>query len=314
MRNILSLMVVALLAGPALAPADKKDDQLLEISRDIADVGEKVRDLQKAQAAQADTINSLKTLLQQSNAASTQVSQDMAALQRSLTAALADQQSKMSQNVVAPLGTRIDGLATSVDQLNTTIAAMNDRLVKLAKQLSDINDKVSTLNQPAPAPPPPAAAPVTVPDNASSGVPAGITRAGLQEDATRDYTSNNDELALMELSNYVKYYPMDSWAPTAGYLMGMVYKRSKDYDSATQAFQSVIDNYPGNNQAQDALFQKGMAYELWPGHKKEAVETLKSFIDMYPVNDNVPTAKRELAKLNVTPAQSKKRPAAKQQP
>ena len=39
MRNILSLMVLALLATPALAPADKKDDELRDIDRDVGSDG-----------------------------------------------------------------------------------------------------------------------------------------------------------------------------------------------------------------------------------------------------------------------------------
>lgn len=312
MRNALCLMVLALFAIPASAPADKKDDELAEIQRDVAQVDEEVRDLQKAQAAQAKQVEDLRNLIQQSAAASAQAAQDLAALKTALTTnltnALADQQSKITQ-AVAPLGSRMDNVSTSVDQLNSTIGAMNDRIAALDKKLTNINDKVSTINQPPPTPPP---AP-TAPDNGTSltgapGVSNGVSKAGLQEDATRDYTSGNNEMAVMELSDYVKSYPMDSWAPTAGYLIGMVYKRTMDYDSATQAFQSVIDNYPSNNMAQDAMFQKGMALAAG-NHKTDAIRTLKEFIEMYKVNDNVPAAKQELNKLTGAASKSKGRGA-----
>jgi TolA-binding protein len=324
MRNILRFMVVALLAGATLAPADKKDDQLLEISRDIGDLSEKVRDLQKSQAAQAKDIESLRGLIQQAVAASAQTSQDMAALKTALTsalnAALADQQTKLSQSIGVPLGSRIDTLSTSVDQLNTSFGAMNDRISALDKKLNNINDKVSTINQPPPQPPSAPAAAVTVPDlNTNSACP-GVTKSGLQEAATADYYSAKDELALTELRNYVKCFPMDAWAPNAGYLMGMIYFRGKDYESATEAFQAVIENYPANNQAQDALFQKAKSLEMWPGHKKDAIDAFTEFINEYKVNDNVPAAKAELKKLTTAPsapgkANAKQRPpASKQQP
>jgi TolA-binding protein len=314
MRNALCLMLLALFAIPASSPADKKDDELAEIQRDVAQVDEEVRGLQKAQAAQAKQLEDLHTLIQQSAAASAQAAQDLAALKTALTTnianALADQQNKITQSV-APLGSRMDNVSTSVDQLNSTIGAINDRIAALDKKLSNINDKVSTINQPPPAPP---AAPNAVPVPDTTGnVPPGVSKPGLQEDATRDYTAGNNDMALTELANYVKYWPMDSWTPTAGYLIGMVYKRTKDYDSATQAFQSVIDNYPSNNMAQDALFQKGMA--LADGnHKTDAIRTLKEFVEMYPVNDNVPNAKQELNKLTGAAGKnsSKGRGAAKQ--
>jgi TolA-binding protein len=306
MRNALCVIVLALLASPKLLPADKKDEALAEIQRDVAQVDEKVKDLQKTQAAQAKDIEALKSLVQQSASTSAQVSQDMLALQKALTLALnnaiSDQQSKISQGV-GPLTTRLGELATSVDQLNATLSAMNDRLAKVEKKLNDVSDTVRTINQPPPAIPVPAS--VAPADTSSGGGSSGYNKTSLQEDAQRDITGGNDELALKELRDYIKNWPMDAWAPTAGYQMGMVYKRTKDYDSATQAFQAVIDNYPGNNMAQDALFQKAMALELWPGHKADAIDTFKDFISKYPVNDNIPTAKRELAKLQSPSSASK---------
>lgn len=295
MRNILSLMFVALIAIPVMAPADKRDDQLLEIQRDVADVGEKVNNLQKAQAAQTKDLQDLRALVQQAASAATQASQDMAALKTALSGELAEQQNKISQAVSGPLGSRIDGLSTTIDQLNTSFGAVNDRLSKLDKRVSDLNDKISTLNQPPPAPPTPANAP----DNgAANGVPPGVTPTSLQSDAQRDYLSNKDDLALKEFSDYVKYWPMDSYSPTAGYMIGLIYlNRVKDYDSAVDAFQAVIDHYPSNNQSQDALYQKARALEAG-GHKKEALEAFRSFVDKYPVNDNVPAAQREIQKLS----------------
>ncbi len=303
MRKTLSVIVLALLAGAALAPADKRDDQLLEIQRDVADVSEKVSNLQKAQAAQVKEIEDLRALVQQAAAAAAKTSQDMEALKTALTnsvnAALADQQAKMSQSITVPLGSRIDGLSTTVDQLNTSFAAMSDRITKLDKELGAINDKVSLLNAPAPAAPPP-------PDGAAgNGVPPGVNKLGLQQAAQSDILSSNDEQALKELASYINYWPMDAFAPTAGYQIGMIYlNHVKDYESAAEAFQKVIDNYPGINQSQDALYQKGRALDLG-GHKKEALETLRQFVHDYPFNDNVKAAQAEISKL--TGAQAKGR-------
>ncbi len=315
MRTAFRLMLLALVATPTFFAGQKKDD-ILEIQRDVAAVDEKVRHIQAAQTEQDKKIEELRQMLQQSASASAQLTQDMAALQKSLTAALSaamvDQQGKMSQ-AVAPLGSRIDGVSTGVDQLNTSFQALNDRIGRLESKIKNIDDKVSLINQPPPALPTPVS---VVPEPPANGAPAGVTRPGLQEDAQRDYQSGNDELAMKELTNYVKWFPMDAWAPTAGYTIGQLYMRGKDYESATEAFQSVIDNYPGNNQAQNALYQKGMAYAAWPGHKADALRTLNDFINMYGVNDNVPNAKAELKKLTTPSASQQKgkggRGAAKQ--
>src|SRR5580704_5588014 len=101
MRNTLRLLVLALVIGPAFSPADKKtDDSLTQINRDVAALDEDVKALQKSQKTQEDKLDAMRQLVQQSLAASSQVTQDMAALKRdlasllttSLAASAADQQ------------------------------------------------------------------------------------------------------------------------------------------------------------------------------------------------------------------------------
>lgn len=303
MRNALRLLVLALVAGPSLIHAQKKED-ILEIQRDIAQVDEKVRALQNAQTAQDKKLEAIQQLVQQAATTSAQLSQDMAALKTSLTStlntALADQQSKLSM-AVSPFGTRMDALSKSIDELTATVGAMNDRVGKLDGKLKDISDQVSTINKPLPPPP----VPVAGPDAAVNGVPPGITKTGLREDAERDYGSAYSENALKEFASYIKYFPDDEYSPTAGYLIGMVYSgQLKDYDSAVDAFQHVIDTWPANNKAQDALFQKAVAQENG-GHRPDAIRTFTDFINMYPANDYIPKARADLAKLKAAASQSK---------
>jgi TolA-binding protein len=189
----------------------------------------------------------------------------------------------------------MDALSQSVSALTQTVSQMNGHINSIDGKLKDISDKVSLLNQPAPAPPPA----VVVPD--ASGAPPGITRLGLWQDAEKDYASNNDEYAVKEYSNFIKYFKDDSYAPEAGYKIGMIYAREKDYDGAAQAFQDVIDHYPGMNRSQDALYQKAKALAAG-GHKMEAIAAYKEFLSSYPANDYVAQAKAELAKLQPSAA------------
>ena|ERR1700733_5182108 len=306
MRNTLRLLVLALVAGPAFSPAQKKDD-ILEIQRDLAQLSERVTTLQKSQD---EKMEALRLLVQQAAIASNQVTQDMTALQRTLTSSitttLSDQQGKISM-ALAPLGPQMDTLATSVNALTQTVGQMSVRVGQIDSKLKDLSDKVSILNQPAPAPPPA----VVVPSNDPNAPPPGITRLGLRQDAERDYASGKDDLALMEFTNYIKYFHDDEYAPTAGYMIGMVYlQHQKDYESAAEAFQKVIDTFPGMNKSQDALFQKARALELG-GHKTEAIHAFNEFLKTYPANDYAPQAKLELAKLVPPANKSKGRGASK---
>jgi TolA-binding protein len=302
MRNTLRLLVLALVAGPAFSPAQKKDD-ILEIQRDVADLAEKVRMLQKSQD---DKLEALRVLVQQATTASTQVTQDMASLQRSLTASvtttLNDQQGKLA-GAVAPLSTQMSALADSVNTLTQTVGQMNVSMGKIDTRLRDLSDKVSVLNQPLP----PTPAPVVAPE--ANGAPPGVTRLGLWQDAQKDYASGNDDYALKEFTNYIKYFHDDANAPAAGYFIGMVYFRIKQYDDAGEAFQKVIDTWPGINQSQDALYQKARALELG-GHKFEAIATFRDFLKTYPANDYAPQARAEVNKLTAAAVNKSKGKAA----
>jgi TolA-binding protein len=300
MRNTVRLLVLALIAGPAFSPAQKKDD-LLQIQRDVANLDEDVKTLQKSQKAQEDKLEAMRVLMQQAVAASAQVSQDMAALQRNLTASVAstlnEQQGKIS-GAVAPLGSQMDALSGSVNALTQTVGQMSIRMNTIDTRLKDLSDKVSILNQPVALPPPSATPPASDPN----APPPGVTRLSLQQDAERDYNSGYDDMALMEFANYIKYFHDDAYAPNAGYMIGMVYlQKLKDYESAAEAFQKVIDTWPGHNKSQDALYQKARALELGL-HKSDAIAAFQSFLKSYPANLYVPQAQQELKKLTTVPA------------
>ena len=120
---------------------------------------------------------------------------------------------------MTPLGARIDALATNADQLNATIGAI-ERTHRQDGEKARRRQRQGQHHQPA-ASSVPAAVPVPVPEASANGVPAGVHQTGLQaEAAQRDYQGGNDDLALTELSDYVKYWNEDAWAPTAGYVDG----------------------------------------------------------------------------------------------
>ena len=305
------LLVLALVAGPVYSPAQKKDD-LLEIQRDIAELSERVKNLQKGQD---DKMMALQSLVQQAAAASSQVTQEMATLQKNLATtlnnSLADQNGKVSQTV-GTLSTQMDALRASLDQLNQALGQMNGRLDKIDGRLKDVNDKVSTINTPPPAPPSAAGLPATAPDVSANSACPGVTRIGLHDDAERDYSSSYDDMAIKEFAQYIKCFRDDEYAPSAGYYIGMIYARQKDYDDAVDAFQKVIEAWPQNNKAQDAMYQKAMALKNG-GHKSDAITTLREFISKYPANDYNSVAKTELNKLTAAPAgagRGKQRPSA----
>src|ERR1700676_3408213 len=97
----------------------------------------------------------------------------MAALQRTLTDSLNEQQSKVA-GPMAVLGTKVDQSADELRAVREKLAAFGSRLANLDNKLSDISSAVRTLSQPAVPPPVLGAAP----PGAASGVvlpPAGTS-------------------------------------------------------------------------------------------------------------------------------------------
>src|ERR1035438_5606209 len=95
--NASRLLLLSMALSPAILFGQKKED-LLSIQRDIADMTDRVKQLQKAFD---EKIAALTALVQQSIDASNKTNAAMAAMQREVDQKLADQQTKL----VAPLAT-----------------------------------------------------------------------------------------------------------------------------------------------------------------------------------------------------------------
>ena len=306
----LGLVVLALAASPGVlrvTAADKTQDALLEIQRDIAILTGQVQALQKAQATQLDQ---MKTLMQQAAEASARTNQAMEQSQRSfadslnnsIKNAMADQQTKLT-GPVADLNNKVNDLSQGMTAVQNQVSDMASRVSKMQSKLDDVYTAVTS----APVSAPPT---VTAPPNAGgpsattnpNAPPAGMTSASLRAAAERDY-ANGNSLAMSEFEDYVKYYHDDAWAPTAQFRMGELYDSAKQYEDAADAFDAVVTRFPTNNMTAQAAYMKGV--EMLKGkHNAEARDQFKEVESTYPGTSWANTARDKLKELN--PA---KRPA-----
>lgn len=302
MRNsarigLAALAVLALAASPGIfrvSAADKTQDALLEIQRDIATMQGQIQDLQKAQA---DQITQMKTLLQQAVEASTRSSEATAQSQRSLSDslttqiknAMADQQTKIT-GPIADLSAKFSELSQEMTAVQNTTADTAQRVNRLESNVKDILTAVTT---PPVAPPP---APGTAPQgaaNTGTGAPPGTTPMSLREAAERDYAAGNS-LAMSELADYIKYFHDDAWAPTAQMRMAELYDQAKQYEDSADAYDAVVTRFPTNNRTAEAAYMKGM--ELKKAKKTaEAKEQFRNVVSTYPGTEWATRAKAELA-------------------
>jgi TolA-binding protein len=226
----------------------------------------------------------------------------MAALQRTLTDRLNDQQSKVTAPI-AVLGTKVDQSADDVRAVRENLAALSNRVANLDNKLSDISSAVRTLSQPSAPPPPAGGAPPAA--GAAPIAPAGTSAESLWLNAFRDYSSGRDELAMMEFNDYLKYFPTAENAASAQYYVGQLYNRAKMYDDAVQAFDAVLERYPDNPKTPDALYGKADAL-AHGGHKTEAAAEFKDFLTRFPTHSLARNAQAQLHELGTAAASRQK--------
>jgi TolA-binding protein len=284
------LLIFGLVFGPLLLMGQKKED-IVAIQRDLANLEDQVKQLQRAQD---EKMAALQSMLQQSVDASGHVNTGLAAVQKELDSKLSDQQTKLVAPL-ATLGAKIDQMADDFRSASVNIADLVRKMDKLNARVDDISSAVRTLMAP-PQAPPPAAGGGTSPQ--IPGAPAMSSEAAWQN-AIRDLNTGKQELAMAEFMDIVKNYPGTDTAANAQYNIGYMYFTAQQYEDAVKAF-DVLLTFNENSKTQDGLYFKGVAL-LKADHKTLAAETLKEFLRKYPQSDHADQAKKDLRLLGVHP-------------
>jgi TolA-binding protein len=287
------LFVLLVLLCPALAPAASKE--MIELQRDVAQLQDQVRDLQRSFD---ERFAALQVLVQQTLDASNKSSAALDAQSRT--------QEGIADRVVAPLA----GLNSKVDAMGGDVAAMREsvtdltaRLNKVQQQLTDLNNVVKATQVPVAAPPP-APAGGALQDTsqappAQGGVPP-VPATTLYENAFRDMQSGKADLALGEFQDYLRYYNDTDAAPAAQFYIGQIHASQSQFDQAIQDYDRVLEAYPNNSKTPDAHFQKGkILYQL--DQKNAAAKEFLAVLGDFPHSSVAPQARAMLKNLGINP-------------
>jgi tol-pal system protein YbgF len=282
-----SVVTLALLTTPAVMFPQNTKEQIQSVQRDVAQLQDQIRQLQKAQS---DQITALTALVQQAVDEARKGSAMAGGMQRSLDQKLTDLQAKLVAPV-ATLGSKVDTVAEDFRSVQTNMAELTRMVRKMDDKLNDISTAVRTLN----APPPPQTAPA--PDK--PGPPAGVTAEVLYQNGYRDYMAKKDELALQEFNEYLKYFDKSEQAPTVQFYIGNLYDRANQYDDAAQAFDAVITRFPENSKTPDAMYMKGVMLQKGR-HKTDAGAVFQEFLRRYPSHQQAAKAREHLKELGLS--------------
>ncbi len=301
--NASRLLLLTMALSPAILLGQKKEE-LVSIQRDVAQLEDQVKQLQKALD---DKTAALTALLQQSIDASNKTMAAMAAMQRDLDQKLADQQTKL----VAPVAT----LGTKVDEMSNDFRSVRENVAELVRHMNDLDAKVTDISSAvrsmqAPVAPPPPVVPVqaagaTTAQQAPDTPPAGMSAELSYTAALGDYNGKKDDLALDEFAQYLKYYPQSANAPNAQYYIGQIYYRGQDWENAAKAFDAVLEKFPKNSKTADAQYYKACAL-LNNKDRTAAAKEFKNFLANYPDSPKAADAHKHLQTLGMeTPKRRK---------
>lgn len=290
------LLIFGLILGPAVLMAQKKEE-LQSIQRDVAQLQEQVKQLQRAQD---EKFAALHSMLQQAMDASNRVTSGLTALQNDVSTKLTDQQGKLVAPV-ATLGTKVDQMSDDFRSVATNVADLVQRMGRLDSKLTDISSAIRTMGATPSAPPP-----TVSPAGTAAGPPPGMSAETSYQNALRDYQGGKPELAMEEFNKYLKYFPETENAPAAQYYIGYLYYNAKQYDDAVKAFDAVLERFPENPKTSEALYMK--AVSLMKGDRKtDAVQEFKAYLKRYPRGDHAAMAQSNLRALGMTPSRPSSR-------
>src|ERR1700722_11438403 len=269
----LLLLTIALSPGLLLG---QKHDELVSIQRDVAQLEDQMKQLQKSVD---DKTAALTALLQQSIEASNKTAAAMQLMQRNLDQKLAEQQTKLVAPV-ATLGTKVDEMSGDFGAVRENVKELVRKMNELSTKVDDISSAVRTLNT-TPAPPQSAVQAGGTAQQATDGPPPGWSAELSYNTAYRDFQGKKDDLAIEELAQFLKYAPQSENAPNAQYYIGQIYYRGEDWENAAKAFDAVLEKFPANSKTSEAQYMKSCAL-MKAKHKPAAGAELKAFIAKYP--------------------------------
>jgi tol-pal system protein YbgF len=104
-------------------------------------------------------------------------------------------------------------------------------------------------------------------------------------------------IAITGFKDFLTSYPASPLAENAQYWLGEAYYVTRDFDSASGAFKSVLSKWPDSRKAPDALLKLGYT-QLAQNKAGEGRATLSQVVQKYPGTD---AAKLAADRLSRTP-------------
>jgi TolA-binding protein len=255
----------------------------------------------------------LEHLAQQSADQVTQVNATVTALQQKISA----------QNDA--VSGKLDTASGQVQSLNDSVDELKARITKLDKTVQDLQTQLQAMQaaqaQAQPGTTGPGATGPGGTANPGQGQGPGETGAApggpgtaagaspaqqappLQETlqaGVRDYNAGRYQVAQGEFQDVVHYYPLDDMAGTAQFYLGEIAYQQKDYATAINDYNALLEGFSGNAKVPAAQLHKGFAL-IAQDKREEGIHELRSLIQRHPQTPEARAARTKLTAMGAKP-------------
>jgi TolA-binding protein len=297
-QRLLAVVALILLFGPAAMPAHAVSKEMVELQTQVQQLLDLVQRLQSTLDARMGV---LEHLAQQTADQATQVTTTVNALQQKLSA-----QADAVSGKVDTVSGQVQSLNDSVDELKARIAKLDKTVQDLQAQLQAMQAAQTQAQQGATQPngaaepggpgqgPGLTGNPAGGPAPGATGAPQAPPLQETLQAGVRDYNAGRYQVAQGEFQDVVHYYPLDDMAGTAEFYLGEIAYQQKDYATAINEYNFVLEGFSGNAKAPAAELHKGFAL-LELDKRQGGIDELRELIRRHP---QTPEARAARSKLN----------------
>lgn len=267
-NRLSSLFLVATLAAPVAALANKEHDQILA----------ELRQLQ----IQLSVVQTNQGRLEQ-------------ALER--MANLFIEQDSSIRRTLVDTGTTLDTVQENLMVLSEKLDETNGRLGNLRREVASLRPTPPIVipETPEGGSPPPSGEASQPPTATPLPVPSGGS-ADLYQQAYTDYTQGRYSLAISGFKQLIAATPDSDLADNAQYWIGECLLAQRQNREALEAFDAVLSLYPDSNKLPEATYKKAVALEAL-GSRADAIAQLELVIEYFPRSPAARAAKGMLRSL-----------------
>ncbi len=270
-----AVLVVCLVLAMGLAPTQAANRDMVQLQSQMEQLQQQMTQMKQSFD---ERMGVMKNLVEQQTDATNKVASVITDLQTSINKQAQDRNSQ------------VDQISGQIQALNDTMDELKVRLAKLNKALEDMQSAQQSM-----------AAQQSQAQQQQQAMAQAPAPDVLYNNALRDYTGGNNDLATQEFNDYVKFYPNTDLAGNAYFYLAEIAYKAGDFKKAVTNYDLVLQNFPSGNKASAAQLKKGYALiEL--GQQDAGVQELRHVIQRYPKTNEAVQAREKLRKLGAPAA------------